>query len=324
MANKFNNRTLVIILVTLVGLFFVSRIIREKRSSGTLRRDLVKIDSSLVTSILLYPSAENGDEIIFTRTGNNWTVKKGDLSVDANNNNVQNMLSELTMLSPERLIARGQEKWSEYGVTDSLGTRVIMKQGEKNMVDLVVGRFDYQPSPSRYRGYGNNYGSGLTYVRLYNEPEVYVVQGFLAMSFNQTFNNWRNQTLLNINKNNITSLSFVYPFDSGFTAVKADTIWTINGIVADSASMAQYLGNISRKSNTSFIDNFTPVTSPDFQLTIEGMDMNPVTLKAFKTGEDNYVLNSSQNPGAYFSSSASGLFCDIFKSKSELIRKGNS
>ncbi len=324
MANKFNNKTLVIILVILVGLFFVSRIIREKRSSGTLRRDLVQIDSSLVTSILLYPSAENGEEIIFTRTGNNWTVKKGDFSVGANNNSVQNMLSELTMLSPERLIARSQEKWSEYGVNDSLGTRVIMKQGKKNMVDLIVGRFDYQPSPSGYRGYGNNYGSGLTYVRLYDEPEVYVVQGFLAMSFNQTFNNWRNQTFLNTNKNNITSLSFEYPADSGFTAVKTDTIWTINGIRAVSTSMAQYLSNIARKSNSSFIDDFSPVTSPDFQLTIEGIEMNPVILKAYKTGVNSYILNSSQNPEAYFTSPASGLFGNVFKSKSELTRKGNS
>jgi len=228
------------------------------------------------------------------------------------------------MLSPERLIARSQEKWSEYGVNDSLGTRVIMKQGKKNMVDLIVGRFDYQPSPSGYRGYGNNYGSGLTYVRLYDEPEVYVVQGFLAMSFNQTFNNWRNQTFLNTNKNNITSLSFEYPADSGFTAVKTDTIWTINGIRAVSTSMAQYLSNIARKSNSSFIDDFSPVTSPDFQLTIEGIEMNPVILKAYKTGVNSYILNSSQNPEAYFTSPASGLFGNVFKSKSELTRKGNS
>ena len=323
MANKFNNKILVIVLVLLVGLFFISRKIRDKRSSGTLRTDLVQIDSSLVSSILLYPSAENGEEIVFTRNGNNWIVKKGDLAVDANNNSVRNMFSELIMLSPERLVARSKEKWTDYGVNDSLGTRVIIKQGKKTMVDLMVGRFDYQPGPSGYGGYGGNYGSGLTYVRLYDESEVYVVQGFLAMSFNQTFKNWRNQTIVNTNKNNVSFLSFEYPADSGFIAMKADTIWMIDDIQADSASMAQYLNNLSRKSNSSFVDDFSPITSPDFQLTIEGVDMTPVIIKAYRTKENIYILNSSQNPEAYFTSPASGLFGSVFKSKSELVRKGD-
>jgi hypothetical protein len=322
MAKKFNNKTLIIVLVLLTGLFFVSRMINQKRSGGTLKKDLVEIDSSLINSILLYPGAENGEEIAFTRTGNDWVVRKGDLSVDANNNNVRNMFSELILLSPERLVSRDKNKWGEYGVNDSLGTRVIMKQGKKTLLDLMVGRFDYQPGPSGYGGYGNNYGSGLTYVRLSDEPEVYVVKGFLAMSFNQTFNNWRNQIFLNTVTSNLTSLNFEFPADSGFLAMKYDTVWMIDGIQADSASMAQYLNSIRRKSNASFIDYFSPATAPDFQLTLEGIDMDPVILKAYIKGENEIILNSSQNPEAYFTSTPAGLFGSIFKSKSEFLKQG--
>lgn len=324
MAKKFNNKTLIIVLVLLTGLFFISRIISQKRSGGTLKTDLVEIDSSLISTILLYPSAENGEEIVFTRSGNNWIVKKGDLSVNANINSVRNMFGELIILSPERLVARGKDKWVDYGVDDSLGTRVIMKQGKKTMLDLMVGRFDYQPGPSGYGGYGGNYGSGLTYVRLYDEPEVYVVNGFLAMSFNQTFNNWRNQTFLNTSINNITSLNFEYPADTGFLVIKADTLWMIDGIQADSASMAQYLNSLKLKSNASFIDHFTPVTAPDFQLTLEGIDMVPVIITAYSIAENEFILNSSQNPEAYFTSTTTGLFGSIFKSRSELISQGDT
>ena len=321
MAKKFNNRILIIILVVLTCIFLITRMINQKRSSGTLKTDLVSIDSSLISAILLYPSAEHGEEITFTRSGNNWIVKKGDLSVEADPNSVQNMFNELIILSPERLVARGEDHWGDYGVNDSLGTRVIMKQGEKTVLDLMVGRFDYQPQPPGYGGYGGNYGSGLTYVRLYDEPEVYVVNGFLAMSFNQAFNNWRNRTFLNTNTSDFTSLKFEYPADSGFVVQKIDTLWIIDGIQADSTSMAQYLNELQRKSNTSFIDNFSPVTAPDFQLTIEGTNMVPVILKAYSRGENGFILNSSQNPDAYFTSPPTELFESIFISKSKLLKQ---
>jgi hypothetical protein len=85
--------------------------------------------------------------------------------------------------------------------------------------------------------------------------------------------------------------------------------------------MAQYLNGIKRKTNSSFKDNFSPLTAPDFQLTIEGADMMPVIVKAYRTGENEFILNSSQNPDVYFSSTPTGLFGNIFKSKSEFLKQ---
>jgi hypothetical protein len=51
--------------------------------------------------------------------------------------------------------------------------------------------------------------------------------------------------------------------------------------------------------------------------------MTPVIVKAYKTGEDTYMLNSSQNPEAYFTSPGSGLFGNVFKSQSELTKKSD-
>jgi hypothetical protein len=318
MASKFNNKILLIVLVILTGLFFLARTIKQKRSAGNLKTDLIQIDSSLVNTILLYPSAEKGAEIIFSRSGNKWKVTKGDITADADESNLKNMFSELLVLRPERIVTRNKEKWGDFSVTDSLGTRVIMKEGKKPVLDLMLGRFDYQPGPSGYSGYGGNYGTGFTYIRLYEETDVYIVKGFLAMSFNQTFKNWRNQTFLRTDKNNINLLTFEYPADSGFIAMKSDTVWIIEGITADSASIASYVNSLAQKSNSSFTDNFSPVISPDYQLTINGINMAPVIIKAYSKGEDEFIMNSSQNPASYFSSPRSGLFGTIFKSKSNL------
>jgi hypothetical protein len=316
MASKFNNKILVIVLAVLVGLFFLLRIVYEKRSSGNLKSDLVDIDSSLVNTILLYPSAEKGAEIIFTRTGDKWTVSKGEITADADEHSVPNMLGELIALKPERMVTRNKDKWRDFGVTDSLGTRVIIKEGKKEVLDLIVGRFEYQPGPGGSRGYGNQYGTGLTYVRLKNETDVYVVKGFLAMSFNQVFNRWRNQIFLRTDKNEINLLTFDYPADSGFVAMKSDSIWLIEGEIPDSAAMASYLNSLAQKSNTQFIDNFKSALGPDYQLTINGMNMAPIILKAYRRNATEFILNSSLNPDSYFISPEKGLFGTVFKSKS--------
>jgi hypothetical protein len=196
-----------------------------------------------------------------------------------------------------------------------------MKDGKKAIIDLVVGKFDYQQSPSGYSGYGGNYGTGRTYIRLKEGTDVYIVKGFLAMSFNQAFKNWRDQTLLKTERNNINLLTFDYPADSGFVAMKSDSLWIIEGVTADSASMASYLNSISRKSNSSFVDGFSPLINPDWQLTINGTNMAPVIIKAYRKGENEFILNSSLNPESYFTSQKSGLFGTIFKPKSQFIRQ---
>ncbi len=320
MASKFNNKILLIVLVILAGLFILTRTIKQKRSTGNLKTDIVMVDSSAVDAILLYPSAEKGAEIMFSRIGNKWQVTKGEITSDADKNNIDNMFSELINLKPESVVTRNKEKWGDYGVTDSLGTRVVMKDGKKVKFDLIVGRFDYQQSPSGYGGYGDNYGTGRTYIRLKEETDVYVVKGFLAMSFNQTFKNWRDQTFLKTDRNSINLLTFDYPADSGFVAMKSDSLWIIEGITADSAAIASYLNGLSRKSNTAFIDGFSPVIGPDYQLTINGTNMAPVVIKAYSKGENDFVMNSSQNPDSYFTSPRAGLFENIFKAKSQFIK----
>jgi len=320
MASKFNNKILLIVLVILAGVFILTRTVKQRRSSGNLKTDIVKVDSAAINTILLYPSAEKGAEITFSRTGNKWQVTKGEITSDADRNNIGNMFAELINLKPESVVTRNTEKWRDYGVTDSLGTRVIMKDGKKTLLDLIVGKFDYQQSPSGYSGYGGNYGTGRTYIRLNKESDVYVVKGFLAMSFNQTFKNWRDQTFLKTDRNNINLLTFDYPADSGFVAMKSDSVWIIEGITADSAAMASYLNVLARKSNSTFIDGFSPVIGPDYQLTINGTNMAPVTIKAYRKGENDFVMNSSLNPNSYFTSPRAGLFGSIFKPKSQFIK----
>ena len=144
------------------------------------------------------------------------------------------------------------------------------------------------------------------------------------MTFNQGFNNWRDQTICRLSRDQITKVVFEYPADSSFIAQKLETNWTINGILADSTSMARYLNGLSRKTHNDFADGFSPMSSPLYQVTFEGMNMAPVSIRVYSQTGNDLILNSNINPESYFRITPDGLFKDIFKSADVLISGNGS
>ncbi len=319
MSKKFDNRILLIVLVLLVAVFLVSRFLKTEKTEKSFKTELFTLDTANVTTILIYPKAENLEEIRFLRDGVTWIVEKGEITSDAGENSVKSLLNQLMDVKPKRLAARSKDKWEEYQLTDSLATRIkVIEEEDKEVLDLMIGKFTYQQSPNPYGGRGNI--EGTTYVRLWDEEEVYAVDGFLSMSINQEFNTWRNQKVINTRKEDVTKLIFSYPADSGFIAFKKDTVWMINESPVDSLSMDQFLSSLSYMNHSDFADDFKPTLNPDFQMTVEGNNFSPVSIQAFMLQEDQYIINSSLNPKSYFRSDSEGLFSKLFKPVSYFLR----
>ena len=57
MSSKFNNKYLVIILVALGGLFVFLKFYKSPKTEKTLRTDIVQIDTSKVSKIVINPSS---------------------------------------------------------------------------------------------------------------------------------------------------------------------------------------------------------------------------------------------------------------------------
>jgi hypothetical protein len=202
---------------------------------------------------------------------------------------------------------------------------VVVKEGRKTTLDLYIGRFDYQQPQGGYQqGYGQNQFSGTSYVRKHSEDEVYAVEGFLSMSFNQKFNSWRDQAISSFPTEQLSRIVFDYPADSGFIAQKSESgAWMVAGLPADSASMAGYLHAISRKRSQNFADGFQSPASPDYQVTYEGNNMAPLQIRAYIQPGGYYILNSSLNPDSWFRSSKDDMFAVFFKTPEDLLAAGN-
>jgi hypothetical protein len=311
MSNKFNNKYLLIVLVVLGALLLFLKFYKSPKMEKTLRTNIVQVDTAKVTRVVIYPSSPAGDRYIFNRSASGWSISNGTVEARTGRNTIPNLLNEIVQIKPIRLESRMKETWSDYNLTDSAATRIEVFEGEKQKLDLYIGKFTYQQTNDPYSGRGGV--KGTSYVRLASEDDVYAVDGFLTFTFNQPFSSWRNQTFVKLRKSDVTRLTFSYPADSSFVISQENNRWMLGNQLADSAKVDSYLGSISNKTASSFDDSFEAVGNPLYRLTIEGNNMEPVTVNAFVKDGNELIMNSVQNPEAWFTTDRNGLFKDIYK-----------
>lgn len=317
MSKRFDNKRLLFLLGGLAVILLLTIIVKIPKENASLKTRIFELDTIQVTRILLYPRLSNEIPVEFNRQGSEWIVQKGDITAAARNGAVQNMFIEAVSLKPQSLATRDISKWEEYELTDSLGTRVkFINNNGKVLADLMIGKFTYEQVENPYGGYGGNNIRGTSFVRLYDEKDVYSVDGFLQFTFNGNFDDWRDKTFIKSDKNNITSVRFIYPVDSSFVLLKEGTAWNAGNQKADSAIVANYLNTMSLLNGQDFKDKYQPVTSPVSQIMVEGNNLTSFTVKCFRgEGDDEFILNSSLNPDVYFASAADGIYEKIFKSQ---------
>ena len=304
-----NNKTLTItfgILLVAAVLIFV---FQSGKNERTFRDVLVDIDTTSVTEVLIYPKSQNHLEVRLFKDKDEWrvTLPSGG-TAKVTNQRMSSLFAQLLAIQPKRLAARDESKWSELQV-DSTGSRVKVFQGSDISLDLVIGRFSFQQPRTMN-----------TFVRLYNDKDVYEVDGFLDMTFNQGANIFRDATVINSDYNTWKQIQFVYPADSSFQLVNNGNTWLLNGVKADSAKTINYLNRLRNLSNTTFIDEPTINTNvtPKFSLNITTSDMNFIELKCFVDSSSS-IIHSSQNPEAWFDGAS--LTNTIFVGKPTFLSK---
>ena len=308
---KLSNKILLIGLVVLVGIFIASRFFRSPGLESNLRKDLLKLDTASVSEVRILPSKEHQEELRLTRTGYEWKVIRGNRQEPTSKTSVKGLLISLAGIKAERLASRKKEKWEEFNVGDN-STHVTVYANGKKTADFHVGKLGFTQNG------GGNFGGSYTYFRLNDENEVYTVEGFLESTFNNGFNDWRDKTLLKLNKEEITKISFLYPADSGFVAEKKDSIWSIGQDKTDISKIESFLNTISSKYMSNFADGFTPVSKADLTMQVAGKAGNLLKLEAWKKDETEWILTSSQQKKVYFSSKGLPGVSDIFVGRKKL------
>jgi len=285
-----SNKTLGIVFVVLAVITALVFLTDTGKKERTFRKELVAIDTAKVNEIIIYPKSQKGKDVKLIKETDGWKVvldngKKAPVA----KNKVKGIFEQLLSVKPNRLVAREKEKWSAYEV-DSTATRVVIMENGKKTLDLVIGRFNFKQPRSM-----------STYVRLFNDNDVYEVDGFLSMSFNRSANDFRNNVVINDDYKKWKRLIFDYPADSSFQMTKVKNRWTAGVEILDSAKTEQYLRKIAHINNSKFDDGVNPeqLDKPAYKLTIEGESGKNITVSAYVDSSKSLVT-SSQNPGTFF------------------------
>lgn len=319
MSKKFNNKILLIVFAALLALWLLTQMFDSGKNERNFRTDLVEVDTAQITSVLLNPKEDTGT-IQLAKNNGQWLVQKGEVTAQADPQAVESLLNALVSLKPERLAARSRDKWNDFEVTDSLGTRVKVMSQDQVVSDLLVGKLSFQQMAAQQQmPMQQTRPQATSYVRLAEEDEVYAVDGFLATTFNRPFNSWRDRSFLQLEEDSIRKISFTYPADSGFVAVKADSIWKIGDAFADSTRLTNYLSRLSSLNSTEFVDTFSAEgKQPQYTATIEGHNFQPVTVEGYSV-DSVFVLRTTRKPDVFIRSDSVGLFTQVFVGKEALL-----
>lgn len=321
-----NNKTLLLILVVLVAVYGLSRLFSGKKEA-TFSAELIKVDTAAVSSITIDP---RGEEAPFSlkKEGEQWIATREALSIKASQSAVQSLLGNLALIKTKHIAAKSKEKWAEYQVADTSGTRVqIFTDGGKLAEDFIIGKFDFQQAPPSQQPMQFQQQQPIitSFIRLSGENEIYAVEGMQIISMGQGFESYRNKDLIRM-KREMEVTAFEYRMeDTLIQFQKTPEGWATNGQPLDSMKVENYLNVLRNLPGSDFADDFDELSAsqlPQQQLSISGNNIEEpflITVYRDTTREKPFVIRSNYNPDTYFASDSSGIYGKLFQSVGALV-----
>ena len=128
------------------------------------------------------------------KRGDSWRVVEP-VDAEADQTVIDVALDKLDELETSRVVAQNPENHERLEVDDAHGVRVIAREGESVLADLIVGAF----------------GGGDTMVRVHGADTVYAVTGSIKYAFNKELKDWRNRRVLDVEPDRVRAIAFESP-----------------------------------------------------------------------------------------------------------------
>lgn len=302
-----SNRILLIVFLLLLAIFGISRIFSDK-NERSFDPDLVKVDSTQVTSVIVQSKADGFEQVLLRREAEGWTVSKNNLTQPVDPPSVHQLLAVLSYVRSSYIAAKKEEKWDEFELKDGQASHIVVYGGNKVLADFYAGKYTVNPEVNQI----------TSFLRLKKGAEVYAVEGMAGMLLAQGFDSYRSKQILKLDHYAVGKLD--YEGDLPYTIALEGGQWLKNGKVAlDSNRVRSFLLNLRNMSGETFVDKFSPEASQDKllkKLTISGSNMpQPVIVRCWQdtTLAKPFVIQSSQFPESFFESDSTRLFARIFK-----------
>jgi hypothetical protein len=294
------NRRLLIIFLALVTIYAVSRLFNAPQNRN-FDKVIIDVDTAQVSSIHIHPK-DSDQTINLAKKDGQWFLVEAESYYPAASNSVASMLNEMRKIEVKRLVARGEAKYDDYEVGEETGTRVEVFGSRKKLADFMVGKFTFNQQTR----------NAISYIRQYDSPDTYALDGFMALSFNQSSDSFRDKELVKLTASNIQTIDFMNGNENYRLRSSGDNYWSANGVEVDSSAMASYLNALASANGADISDLSFATDEADATITLVGEGGQPTVLTAKVMGSEGYLIHSSVNEPSYFSSDSSGIYKRIF------------
>ena len=292
-------RSLAIAFAVLLVAVVIVKIEDNRRGDRTFNSELTNFQSDKITAIELTPKSSPAEMLRFEKNNNRWNIVVDRKILKADDNMVVRMLSAISHLKARSLVSSSTKEFNEYGVADSSGIHIVVYNDKEKLADLVLGKFAYSKPHNL-----------TTYVRLIPGKDVYAVEGYLPMLFNQKVDEFRDKRIVHMVTGDITKLAFSYAGGKSFVLENVDGKWKVNGAPTDSAKVARYIQKFDNLTGNAFAEDSDANSAPMATLDISRKDEQPiVTITGYVKGKEQ-LIKSSQNPSAVFNDAKA--YADVF------------
>lgn len=306
-----NNKTLGLIFAGLLALFFISKMFSGNKDRS-FDADVLAFSKDKITKLEVTPK----DQETFTieKNGSDWIGKKGALQVKAMNSTVDPILEIIDKMKILRIAAIDEAKHPSFEI-DDVTARASLKiyEGSNPVKEYVIGGFRMNQETR----------SAKSFIRLANDPKVYVMDGFASFSLSQGFDSYRDRLVLQFDAEAVNKITWNAEVASG-SVERTLAGWTsTSGEILDSTKVENFVRSMSNFSASGFNDNYTSSSNTGNQGSIEIALANrptPIVLNVFEvTGSDKpLVLHTTEKEDTYFTADSTSVVARFFKSIDEL------
>ena len=318
MFSKLSNKTLVIVLLVLGIVIYLATI--SDHSDSSYRNEVINIDSATVTNIKVDIPDKESYEIV--KEKDIWFLKFRNHQSDIDQDKVKAFLAQMSPLRTIRVATNSKKSWKKYGV-DSKAAKISFFKNSNSLATLYLGGVNYEAPESQDQ---NPYSRGtqgrmIGYARTDGDNTVYVVDGYLKLSYCGDTDSFKKKVLIDTDPKTIDEVD-VKSGSASFTLVKNNNQWMIDGQVADSATTTKFVSTISRLRGYEFIDkDISKGTVPVGSVTVKSTDAGLFKVDAYPADSTTMALVSNHNHGNIIKDKNHQIFDRLFKEKNYFLKK---
>lgn len=177
MLNK-KRTILAVAILTLLVVACAYFVLKDKQSYRSFQQNIVNIDTTKITDICI--KLPTNDTTIIITKNSQWQISLAEKNYNANMRQISETINRIANIGAVRKISNSPSSWQKYGVTDSLGTHIVVKNGKHELANFYCGFVDFDKQ--------NN--TLWCYLRNYNDNNTYLVDGYISFALTKQPSGW--------------------------------------------------------------------------------------------------------------------------------------